>query len=551
MKTTKFILLFVFMAGFLFSQPVKFVWPLDSPCVLTGNYGELRPNHFHAGLDFATGGQVNQPVYCAAEGYVSRIKVSATGYGKCVYVTHPNGMVTLYGHLNSYSLKIAAIVEKEQFIRESFEVEIFPKPFTVFVRPREIIGLSGSTGSSTGPHLHFEVRDEKTEAPLNPLEHYRYEDVTKPIIQSLALYNLADTAAPLFYKSIKIIENGEGILLPEIPLLTVNKSNLGLAFSGFDKFTPLGSPNNIYGVKIYFDGKLVYGHKLSGIKFEDTRYINEYSEAKAGLKYQKCFLPTVYPKEFITKSVNKGRLILTDTNFHLVKLVVNDEYGNQNDVQFHIRATNTDNSFFPSFKSELYVNCTKNFILKKDKIYIKIPANTLFYSTPLVVEGTIETSGKIIILPSDVNLRSNVIIGFKVPDKHIKNKNKLVLKSGNSYYTPRSSNDSVYFSVKNFGWFLLEEDHKAPRIGTTLKSKKSRHVNKNSTLSFTITDALSGIGKYKLYLNNEWVLAEFDAKSDLLTYKFNEDSPRGKLHLRLEVEDRVGNKAGFECEINH
>ena len=169
----------------------------------------------------------------------------------------------------------------------------------------------------------------------------------------------------------------------------------------------------------------------------------------------------------------------------------------------------------------------------------------------MVVEGTIETSGKIIILPSDVNLRSNVIIGFKVPDKHIKNKNKLVLKSGNSYYTPRSSNDSVYFSVKNFGWFLLEEDHKAPRIGTTLKSKKSRHVNKNSTLSFTITDALSGIGKYKLYLNNEWVLAEFDAKSDLLTYKFNEDSPRGKLHLRLEVEDRVGNKAGFECEINH
>ncbi|MCC6369688.1 MAG: M23 family metallopeptidase [Bacteroidia bacterium] len=530
-------------------KPVTFVWPLDSPRVLTANYGELRPNHFHAGLDFSTGGQVDQPVYAAAEGYVSRIKVSATGYGKCVYITHPNGKVTLYGHLNSYGLKIGDIVKKEQYAQQSFEVEIFPKPNTVFVRKGEIIGLSGSTGSSTGPHLHFEVRDEKTEAPYNPLEYYKLDDVTKPMIQSIAFYNLSDTLVPKLHKTVRINPNEDDVLLSDYSLFTLDQSIIGIGFSGIDRFTPTGSPNNIYMVKLYYDGRLIYSHKLSGIKFDDTRYINEYSETQGNFKYQKCFLSTVYPKEFITKAVNKGRIVINDTNFHMLKLVVNDETGNQNDVQLFIRSNKLSKYTAPSIKSDVFVNCTKNFSIKKDKMFIQIPANTLFYSTPLIVENTIETTGKLIVLPSDANLKSAVTLGFKVPSQYAKEKQKLVLKNGSAFYTPLIKKDSVYFAVKSLGWFQLSLDNQAPKVSAAFKTKKGKKASVGNTVSFIISDSQSGIGKYKLFINNQWVLAEYDAKSDLLVCHFDEESPTGHLSLRLEVEDKVGNKTKTEYSV--
>jgi hypothetical protein len=424
-------------------------------------------------------------------------------------------------------------------------VEIFPKPNTVFIRKGEIVGLSGSTGSSTGPHLHFEVREEKNDAPLNPLEYYKFMDYTRPMIQSIALYNLSDTLSPKFYKSMRVFQNDEEILLPERSLMTVEQSVLGISFSGIDRFTPMGSPNNIYSVKLYFDGKLIYGHKLSGIKFEDTRYINEYSEVLAGAKYQKCFLPTLYPAEFITKSVNRGRIVLNDSNFHMIKLVVNDEFGNQNDVQFHLRTNKITTYSAQQAKNSLFVNCSKDFTAKKDRLFVSIPAGSLYYSTQLDISNSMET-GRVTVLPEHTNLRNAVTLGFRMAG-YKKNKAKMVLKNGTTVYSPTVKKDSIFFDVKSFGDFHLTEDTQGPKINSQIKN----HHAPGSHLSFTITDALSGIGKYKLLLNDKWVLAEYDAKYDQLTYTFDEDSPKGQIKLRLEVEDKVGNKTKFETTITH
>lgn len=530
-------------------KKTAFTFPLDSPYVLTANYGELRPNHFHAGLDFATGGQVNLPVYAAADGYVSRIKVSATGYGKCLYITHANGKVSVYGHLNSYSIKIGDLVKKEQYAQESYEVEFFPKPFTVSIKKGEIVGLSGSTGNSTGPHLHFEIRDEKSEAPLNPLEFLSYPDRTRPMIQSVALYSMADTLAPKPFKYIRVIQNEDDVLLPDNPLINIDNPYIGIAFAGIDRFTPAGSPNNIYIARLYFDGRLIYSHKLSGIFFDDTRYINEYCETTGGSKFQKCFLPENYPTEMIGRVVNRGRIMLRDSGFHMIKLLVEDEWGNENDVQFHVRCVKPLQFKEPALKSDLFVNCRKDFIYAKDGVKLIVPANTLFYSTPLVIENTLTSTGKLIIIPGDANLRVPATVAFKLAPHQQKTKQKLVLKCGQQEYVPRLSHDTAYFSIKSFGGFQLTEDHQAPKIIPQFKSKRNRVSSASSMLSFTIADALSGIGKYKLYLNNKFVIAEYDAKSDLLFYRFEDQSPKGKINVRLEVEDRVGNKSKFEGTV--
>src|SRR5690606_17144796 len=206
--------------------PDNFIFPMDTPLIISGNYGELRPNHFHAGIDFSTNNKVNLPVYAAADGYVSRIKVSPFGYGKAIYVTHPNGQVTVYAHLNSYNEKIAAIVKQEQYARKNYEVEIYPKANFIQVKKGEIIAYSGNTGGSTGPHIHFELRDEKTETPLNPLKFYSLNDTVKPTLAKIAFYDLSDTISPKYMYAFSI-KNADTLLL--------DKSIVGLAFSAFDK----------------------------------------------------------------------------------------------------------------------------------------------------------------------------------------------------------------------------------------------------------------------------------------------------------------------------
>jgi murein DD-endopeptidase MepM/ murein hydrolase activator NlpD len=143
--------------------------PIDTAILLAGNFGELRPNHFHAGIDIKTNNREGMPVHAAAEGFVSRIKISSFGYGKVIYVTHPNGFVTVYGHLRSFNDTIGTYIKRQQYAQKTFEIEVFPKSTEFPVKKGEVIAFSGNTGNSGGPHIHFEIRDEKSEKAINPL----------------------------------------------------------------------------------------------------------------------------------------------------------------------------------------------------------------------------------------------------------------------------------------------------------------------------------------------------------------------------------------------
>jgi hypothetical protein len=319
---------------------------------------------------------------------------------------------------------------------------------------------------------------------------------------------------------------------------------LGFAFSGYDLFEPKGNPNNIFCAKLYFDDRLIYTHQLDSIHFSEQRFVNEFSETVDKCKYQKCFVPTLYPRGLYDQVRKKGRIILTDTNYHTIRLAVNDENGNDKELQFTFKTRKLNYYGKPSINSDVYVDCTKDFMIAKNKLQIFIPANTLYYSTGLIFENTIETTGKLIVLPVEANLRSTSIVGFEVPKKYLPFKTKLILKNDGNIFPPINVNDSIFFSVKNFGGFLIDMDTIAPKIKTIAPKLKSSNF-----FSFNIFDAMSGVYKYNLYLDDKWVLAEYDAKSDLLTYYFDENTPKGPLKFKLNVEDRVGNKNSFEYTL--
>ena len=527
----------------------EFIWPIDAPQIITGNYGELRPNHFHAGLDFSTNGKINATIYAIADGYVSRIKINSSGYGKSVYITHKNGKVSVYGHLNSFSKKIADVVKKEQYKKQNYEVDFKLDPNSILFSEKEIIGLSGNSGNSTGPHLHFEIRDEQSETPLNPLEYYQISDSIAPIIQQIAFYNLADTSAPKFLSAYKFKQTKKDSLIIFKDSIILNQGILGFAYSGYDLFVPKGSQNNIFSAKLYLDGKLIYSHELDEIHFDDQRYVNEYSETIEKQTFQKCFLPTLYPKAMYENCKNKGRILLTDTNYHCLTLTTNDEQGNERSLKFYFKTKKLNYYAKPTINSDVYVSCNKDFLISKNKLQIYIPAKTLFYSTALIFENTIESTGKVIVMPTDANLKSTSIVGFQVPQKYLRNKNKLVLKSGTSVLSPINVNDSVFYSVRNFGAFQIDQDTIAPKIKTQLPENKLNTIKKSKSISFIITDNLSGIYKYNLFANDKWVIGEYDAKSDLLTYNFDDDTPSGPINFKLEVKDKVGNSNVFEYKL--
>ncbi len=543
-KSVLFLGLLFFSKDILAQEKLNFIWPIDSPFIITGNYGELRPNHFHAGIDFSTNGKINLPIYCIEEGYISRIRISPYGYGKSVYITHPNGKVSLYAHLNAYSLKVANLAKENQYTSQNYEIDFMLKPRTAYVRRNEIIGLSGNTGSSTGPHLHFEIRDELSEMPLNPLSFYKINDHTSPELNSIAFYNLSDTTSPKLITTKKIKKGRGDTLILDGDHITLNYSIIGIAFSGLDRCYYNGNPNNIYSAQMYLNNNLIYEHKLNNISFDDSRYINEFSETIGKQKYQKCFLPTIYPLGLFGTCYDKGRINLKESEFQKIKLVFTDESGNASPLEFYLKTKRIDEYVIPEEKSNLYVNCSSPFVSFTDNLYTYIPEKTFFYSKNIVISNTLNDNGKLSIFP-DLNLKQMVTLGFKVPEKYAGFGDKLIL-DGSSNAISLARNDSVFYQVKSFGKFQLRIDTIPPKIKIDHSEHQLKEAWQLDAFSFSIKDEMSGIGKYNLWLNNEWVLAEYDAKTDLLTYYFDYDTPMGLLNFKLEVIDKVGNRAFLE-----
>ncbi len=525
--------------------------PLDGIARFSGNYGELRPNHFHAGLDFRTHPSTHLPIYAIADGYVSRIKVGTHGYGKVLYVTHANGYVSVYGHQHHFSNKIAEYTYSEQKKQETFEIELFPDSSVLAVKKGEVIGYTGNTGNSSGPHLHFEIREEKTEIPLNPQLFFSHEDNFAPVCSKMVIYSVPEQGKPTVYKSVNLTANTKGkeITLTEkiqMPL------NAGLAFSCFDKENIDAGKNQVYGIRIKVDGEQVYMHKMNGISFEDARYVNWFQETSAGLKsekLQKCFRTGNNELPIFVDLKNEGLLNYNNGQLkpgdHNVVVEFFDVNGNTTTLKFSYLMN--EGTGVPKYDCNF--NCLKENLITLNGAQVKFPEKCLFYNTNTDVRVLKSNPPNYLssiykIFNDDVPVLKayevSVELNKQIP-KELEEKVCLLTMKNNmtgiSYAGGKFVNGKLTGTVKSCGLVTVGFDTIAPAIKT-----QARKTNiAPAVLKYTVTDNLSAIGKFRLEINGEWVLAEYEHKTHTIFYVFNDKSPSGELKIQLKVWDKQMN----------
>jgi hypothetical protein len=548
MLPSKFIIIIYFITNttFFYSQktPSGFILPLENKPIITGNYGEIRPNHFHAGLDFTTDPIKNLPIKCVYDGYVSRIKISSVGYGKALYITHPNGYVSVYAHQKKYADQIETYIQNKQVTLKQNEIDVTLKPHELIFKKGDIIGYTGNTGGSTGPHLHFEIRHELTEIPINPLLIYKIKDDIKPIITHISLYDAKDTNDILLEKIIAV-KNSNNKLSLLSNSITISDSHVAIAYAGYDVLNGTTNKNNIYEVKLSVDNTLIYHHQLNNISFDNGRFVNVFSEKSNGIKLQKCFTPTFFSIDIYKDVINNGVIHLNDTLFHLVNLEVNDENNNKNSLSFYLKTKSA--SAHHNIKNIPNAFCNLDFTKKEIDYMIQIKAGSLAENTTITLQknkSSIKNSYQI--KSTHSFLMKPMTMSLKIEKVLEKYKSKLVMLCNQATIGGIYENGWLTSDTKTFGTFSYSYDTIAPNI-TLLKPRKK--INLNNSISFKIKDDLSGIKEYHLYLNNEWTITEYDAKTEQLTCYFNKQTPTGKIALTLEVTDKVNNKNTFKTKL--
>lgn len=542
--------LFFFFLSFLFTFSQKnykkndFISPLKIPLVLSGTFGEIRTNHFHAGIDIPTNQKTGYPIYACADGYVSRIKVSPWGFGKAIYINHENGLTTVYAHLESFNNTIQKYILKEQYKKKKFSLDMSLDKNTFLVNQGEIIGYSGSSGNSTGPHLHFEVRESKLQKPINPLNFsFPIKDETKPIIKSIFIYKKNENGD---FKKIEYrVKNNT--IKPNI-----TSGEFGIGIETHDKNDLSSIKTGINEIKIFLNQQLYYHFKLDGFLFSEKRYVNSHIDYRERIstkrKIHKCFLEKHNKlKNAYLEIKNTGLLNNLNNGKNEFKIIVFDSYNNSSEVTFILNYENKDvEKKIKQNKKQhkYYINSDEDFTFNTKSIDIMIKKENLYSDCYFIFKEIVEENKNNSYLIGDANIpiHKGVSISIK-PDYYINSdKNTLAigqLKNNNwSYIKSYWKNEKLHGTIKKFGTFTIIEDKIKPTIKATnleedMKDKKS--------IKFKVRDNFSGIDYYEANLNGEWILLEYDAKNNLLEHFFYGDPTNKKQKLTLIIKDGLGN----------
>lgn len=531
--------------------------PLNIPIQLSGNFGELRSNHFHAGFDMRTQQRQGLNVYAVADGYVSRIKISTFGNGKTIYINHPNGYTSVYGHLQKATDYIQSYIKKIHYNENSYEIEMFFKPNEMPVKKGQIIALTGNTGSSGGPHLHFEFRDTKTEKIINPMFFgfdALLQDTKKPIVSNLYVYPLdAKTTVNKAQRRIAVnlsLQKDGSYLADKV--ITNGKIGFGVTTNDYDN----GSFNKkgVYDVDLFNNGKSIFGYKFTSYGFDEMRYINALIDyefyKKTGQRIQKLFMDPYYGLSIIKSDSSNGILTVTPNLSNVCRLEVSDYYGNKTTIAIPV-AYDSQTTIVP--KEEVVANyvvkASKDCVFEKDNNSVFFPAGT-FYNDFDLNFGV--SNGVMTIHDDTVPVISNFTIAMK-SDYYTTNKDKVFIGrvngSGVSYNSTREKNNVYEIRTKTLGKYKLAIDTVAPVVSMS-RPIEGKNLDAQKNIQVSISDGLSGIQSYNGYLNGKWILMEYENKSNLLTYDFSDGvSVVGKNELKVVVIDNVGNSTTFETHF--
>ena len=524
--------------------------PLKIPIVLSGTFGELRNNHFHSGLDIKTQGKEGLEVISVADGYVSRIKVSQFGYGKSIYVTHPNGFTSVYAHLSKFAPKIESYVKSIQYKKECYEIEETRFSEDTFpIEKGEIIAFSGDTGGSGGPHLHFEIRDTESEKIINPLFfNFAIQDTIAPIFQSVKVYSLSENSHVNqqnnhFQLPIKEIADGEYIADK------ISAQNLiGFGLEVFDKTNSANNRLGIYSLEMQVNGQSMYYHDLETFDFAESKFINLHIDYEHFKKYktrfQKTYLEPANALSTYKNVINFGKINIEKQFNYTVNIIVKDFYGNSSMLKIPVASQEAATILNKKKDSTAFKIIAKNFNkFSVEDVTIAFPKNTFYENTYIdfkVENGIAKIHNPTIPLDDYFTLTFDVSKYSEEEKKQLYIANVEYPKYPRYLYTRKK--DSIFFTTtKYLGNYSLLFDNQKPTI-KLMYLKDGQWVSNSETLKVKINDIGSGINTYRATINDEWILMEYNHKTGILTYNFDNKKLVGSEHLfKVVVYDNVGN----------
>ena len=532
-----------------------FIYPVDAKIALAANFGELRPNHYHMGLDCKTDHVQNKIVKAAADGYVAHVSISPEGFGQAIYINHPNGLTTVYGHLNKFFPALGKYVKDQQYKQESWQVYLNIPPGMFPVKKGQFIAYSGNTGGSQGPHCHFEIRDTKTGKVLNELLFgLPIPDNVPPTIVRVALYNRNIST---YSQSPKLfpVEEKIGVYKTIPELIITNSNRISFGISANDKQSGSNNPNGIYEAILYVDEKPVDGFRIDSITYDETRYVNahiDYKTRAAGGPYIEHLsrLPG-YPQGVYKDFNGDGVITLNNDSVHAVKIIVKDPNENTSVVEFKIKrgfvnATPGNTSYENPFEFKPgVVNVFDN-----DKVQLFLQPEALYDSFAFKYSEMKTTNP---MAYSDVYALESGLVPvhnyFSVRIKPAKPipaylQNKMIIKQSwkNKHEVAKAVLTGGMYAAqfRNFGDFVLLADDVPPIIHCSFHD--NANLSRASRIVIVPKDNNESIKNFRAELDGKWLMFTND-KGRAFIYTFDEKCSRGKHELKISVEDEAGNTA--------
>ncbi len=529
-----------------------FIYPIKAAVGLNANFGELRPNHWHMGLDCKSDKAENKDLIAAADGYIAKVKVEPWGFGRAIYINHPNGYTTLYAHCNDFYPELEKYIKQQQYAKKSWKLFLDSIPANLLqVKKGQFIAKSGNTGGSLGPHLHFEIRDTKSDKVLNPLLFgFNIPDNVKPVIQKVVVY---DRCQSVYEQNAKIIAVNGATAAP----INIKTEQVSFAIAATDAVSGNTNPNGIYQATVYDNGVALCGFQMDSISYDETRYLNAHIDYKmkdnGGSYVQHLSALPGYNNGVYKKFKNDGVVNLMDGKVHLIKIEVKDCAGNTTVVQFNVVNKDITNT---RCKDEFAVNRSQYFLpntlnaFDNGQIKFTLPQNALYDSIHFKYGKGSATYPNMyspvhLVHYASVPVHSYYTMQIKananLPETF---KNKMIIKrlyTGSKFDVVKAKQNGDWYSgdFRGFGNFVLLYDNVAPTI-TPVGIKEDANLSKAAGFSFMIKDENEELKNFSATIDGKWIVCSND-KGVTFKHKFDEQTTPGNHQLKIYVEDAAGN----------
>ena len=544
----KHLVKFILLISSSISYSQSTISPLEIPLNLSGTFGELRNTHFHTGIDIKTKGKQGLKVRSIKNGDLVRVRVNKGGYGKSLYIKHTDGTTSVYAHLKKFSKKIETYVKMIQYKKKSYEIQDFPEAGVISFNARELIGFSGNTGGSSGPHLHFEIRSSETNNPLNPIKFgLNIIDTIKPKVNGLYLYKVYKDGKYDFLKKIEIKKINDGSYVAS----TINYTgSLGIGLSYFDRQDQSYSKNGVYSLDFNLNNNPTFNYKMDELSFNDKRHLKLLIDLeKWNLeknKIQKLFTHPKSKYSFISNSNSYGVFTILDNESSTGSIKIIDFIGNRTDIKLKFEGIIKDS--LKNISNKNTINPDYEYNIDLDGISVKFLKNSFYNPINLNIKSNNDT----LYLGENIHpLNKSFEINFLITNNDSVTLKKgfisKINKHGKPLFLKTRKVDSLWtVKVSELGKYSLSIDT-IPPIIKPLNFKKNEWVSSLKFLKLKVKDDLSGIKSVEGSINGSWVLFEHEPKNSIITYNFSDlYFPNGKHILKIKVEDLNGNESQYE-----